>query len=184
MSNAYLRINHSTITKPSTAIPLAIGGVGIMLLLMGLANIADNGIGMLVIGGICSLALIPGLYQSGIELDKGARRFREFSGSLGKTKGVWIDVEDGDYLSVVGISESRTANIRTGGASRIVGMSKIYFFSGDWHIELYKGDYENAITMARRIAQLFTIDVNDVNQNQRPASGQAGMKAYGGESPF
>lgn len=146
--------------------------------IVSLASGDEISIPTIIFGLLISAAWLPALYQSGLELDAENKRFREFEGTLGSTKGQWILVEDGDYWSIVGINEARRMPGRVGVGSMHFGMSKVYFFSGDWHIEIFKGDYENAVAMAERLSEQFGIPVNDVNKDQNISTSQGGVGRY------
>ena len=75
-------------------------------------------------------------------------------------------MNDEDYVSIVGFSQTRTGSARGASSSITVCMSKVYFFSGNWHTEIFKGDYEDAVKVAELFAKTFGIEINDVNKDQ------------------
>lgn len=175
-ATSFEKIHRKSWLNPAVIICALVGIAGLLLLLTGLVTIVIGlfdvklfiGLGIIevFIGGLISMIWIPALYQSGLDLDPKNRRFREFEGTLGKTKGDWIAVEEGDYWSIVGVSQSIHSPRRSGTASLHYGMSKIYFFSGDWHLEVHKGHYEDALKLATKLSEAFDTPINDVNKDQ------------------
>ena len=132
----------------------------------------------LIPGGLFSVGFLPALYRTGVELDTKNKRFREYTGTLGKKKEQWIDIEDDDYISIVGIKTAYAVGLmgRSPATRRartvLFPMSKVYFFSGDWHIEIFKGHYENAVPVANRFASTFGLEINDVYKDQNLKTSQ------------
>lgn len=168
----YLKVPSKVGWQLATMTCLIAGIIGLLLLTGGVAAALIGyveSLDAILTGVFLSLALIPGLFRSGVELDPEGKRFREYNGTLGRSKEAWIDVEKDDYLSIVGFSETRG----TAGFGRIprnnkmtMAMSKVYFWSGDWHLEVFKGYYEDASEFAEKFAGEYGLSINDVNKDQ------------------
>jgi len=140
----------------------AILGLGVLQMILGI----EEGTSTSMAGAFLSLLLLPGLFRSGMELDEENSRFREYDGFLGRNKDEWIDVTRDDYLSIVGFTQTQSGSGRRPSATVTMGMSKVYFWSGDWHLELFKGDYDQALKFAKRFAGIYQLAINDVNKDQ------------------
>ena len=152
----------------SALLPLLVGLAGVGTVPATLVALVVIGPGapepwiVLVLGALLSFALVPGLYRTGVEADANARRFRQFSGTLGKKKEPWVEVEDGDYVSIVRVTQTLTPNgVEARWTPRTVAKSKVYFFNQDGHLELFKGDYERSLKLAQRMAERFNLNIND-----------------------
>lgn len=145
----------------------AVGALGLVLAVVGLYQGAQSGDFSSAFAGIfLSLLLLPAFFKSGMELDPKNKRFREFEGFLGNTKDPWIDVDQADYLSIVGFVQTQSGSGRRPSATVTTGMSKVYFWSGDWHLELFKGNYDQALKFAETFSGHFGLSINDVNKDQ------------------
>jgi len=183
-NDQHITLRRKAIINYTSALSLVIGSIGIGCLLNGMYELfmVENpeSVGLLITGTMLSVAMIPALHRSGIELDPMNKRFREYDGTLGRNKGDWIEVEKDDYLSIVGVNSTHAGSGMGMRVSRItMGMSKVYFFSGDWHVEVYKGHYEKATKFATTFASTFNLPINDVNKDQNLKTGQDGFGNFG-----
>lgn len=148
---------------------MLVGFAGLLILILGILQSVfwvGDGVSTSMAGAFLSLLLLPGLFKSGMELDPESSRFREFDGFLGRNKDEWIAVERDDYLSIVGFTQTQSGSGRRPSATVTMGMSKVYFWSGDWHLELFKGDYDQALKFAEKFAGIYQLAINDVNKDQ------------------
>jgi hypothetical protein len=58
---------------------------------------------------------------------------------------------------------------------------KVYYNSGDWHLEVFKSSYEEAKGYAQAFSDAFGLEINDVNKTQSIKSGTSG---FGQNGPF
>lgn len=169
-SHNYTVLKHTKGLPIGKLLATAIGVFGVAVALGSLGSVLMNGLDGLVfvfVGAFLSFLLLPGLYRSGIEIDEENKRFRPYEGMLGNTKGDWIEIEREDYLAIVGVTEARSAGtLRTGVTQVNLAKSKVFFWSGDWHTEVFKGYYEDAGVFANEFAKPFGLWVNDVNKDQ------------------
>lgn len=163
----------------STIVPLLIGSIGACLILGGLAMALVDGpenLFLLIPGVFMGWLLLPGLHRTGVELDPVNSRFRSYDGPLGRNKATWIEVEEGDYLSIVGFTQTRSGAGRRPSASVTLSICKVFFWSGDWHLEVFKGYYEDSKGYAKNFADAFGLLINDVNKEQSlPEVSQGGF---------
>lgn len=148
---------------------MLVGACGAVIFMLGVLQTivgVSEGLSSMLAGAFLSLLLLPGLFRSGMELDQENKRFREFDGFLGRNKDEWIDVGSEDYLSIVGFTQTQSGSGRRPSATVTMGMSKVYFWSGDWHLELFKGDYDQALKFAEKFAGIYQLAINDVNKDQ------------------
>jgi len=170
-SRKYVKLSGKVGLHLATITALIVGVSGVIMCVGGGIAMLFGYAGSTILTGVFfSLALLPGLYRSGVELDIENKRFREYNGPLGRSKEAWIDVEEEDYLSIVGFSQSRGT---VGGIGRVprrtamtMSMSRVYFWSGEWHLEVFKGHYEDALVFARKFAKEYSLSINDVNKDQ------------------
>lgn len=135
----------------------------------------------LIVGCPFCIAWLPASYRSGCELDPENKRFREYEGTFGRSKGEWIEVENGDYVSIVGVNEKILAQGRTSVSNFSMKACKVYYNSGDWHLEVFKSSYEEAKGYAQAFSDAFGLEINDVNKTQSIKSGTSG---FGQNGPF
>lgn len=169
MKNDYLKMKGRSGFHFATHLLPAVGVLGFLLFWVGLYQglyTPKGDFNSAFTGVFLSLLLLPMLFQTGMELDSENSRFREFEGFLGRSKDPWIEVLETDYLSIVGFTETQAGSGRRPSATVTVGMSKVYFWIGDWHLELFKGEYEQALKFAEKFAAVYGIASNDVNKDQ------------------
>ena len=113
-----------------------------------------------------SVAWLPVVYRSGLELDLKNNRFREYHGTFGRKKDDWIEVDKNDYLSLVGVHETRRISGRFVMDTVDLPACKVFFLKDDWHIEIYKSKTKKAKKFANCFAGFFQIEINDLNKDQ------------------
>lgn len=173
-SGKYLRMEGKGGINFQRYIMLGLGIVGLFVFVSSIFMLfvyGETTLISLIVGGALSLLILASFLRTGLELDPENTRFREFEGFLGKTKDAWIDVEDGDYLSIVGFTQTSSGSVRRPSASVTKGMCKVYFWSGDWHLEIFEGNYREALEFTEKFGAHYNLPVNDVNQDQDLPSG-------------
>lgn len=147
---------------------LFIGIMGLFLFLVTMGALLLTGsapLNGLIVGGFLSLLILASMVRTGLELDQDNRRFREFEGFRGRTKDPWIDVEDGDYLSIVGVIETAYGEDKTPLSTRR-SAGKVFFWSGTWHLEVFKGNQKECQEFAETFSEAFDLPINDVMSDQ------------------
>lgn len=173
----YKRVRNRAGFPPVTILATVAGAIGTGMFFYGLwlqlFQRAD-GSSAIVMGLFMALGLFPAFFRSGIEVDRHKRRFREFDGFLGRDKDDWLNIEDGDYLSIVGFSQGRGAKTKRASTFIYVAVSKVYFWSGDYHTEIFQGHYEDALKFAKRFGKELGLGINDVNKDQNTPGASMG----------
>lgn len=167
-SGKYLKMRGKGGIPYKSYLMLVLGVGGLLIFSMGILElifIDGASFDLVMTGGLLSFLIVVSFFRSGIELDVENKRFREFEGILGRTKDPWIDVEDGDYLSIVGSIVTRAAEDHTPVSTRSA-TSKVYFWSGDWHLEIFQGRYRESLAFAEKFGDIYNLPINDVNKDQ------------------
>lgn len=168
-STTYKKVRNRSGFPIITVLALMAAALGSGMMVYGLVLelvYSADGVGAIVMGAFLGLAWFPGFFRSGIELDIAHRRFREYDGFRGSNKDQWIEIEEGDYLSIVGYSQGRgTRGLRASSFVHLA-MSKVYFWSDDWHIEIFQGHYEDALQFAKTFGKETDLLINDINKDQ------------------
>ncbi|MFY0675496.1 MAG: hypothetical protein JXQ87_19020 [Bacteroidia bacterium] len=184
--NNYIVLNHKPIVT-TTFIFALFGTLSFMVFVIGTLGHLLNSfeipgplIGFsLLIGTPFCLAWLPASFRSGCELDKENKRFREYEGTFGNKKGEWIEVDESDYVSIIGVNEKILAQGRTSVTNYNMKACKVYFNSNDWHLEILKSSYDHSKEYAKVFSDTFDIEINDVNKTQNLKSGGKGFGQNG-----
>lgn len=142
-----------------------LGILGVIVSIWMLPHIRNSRIHPVVLSGFLSLLTLVGMMRTGLELDPENKRFREFEGFRGNKKDPWIDVGNGDYLSIVTVLQTVYGQDRTPMGNPGTA-AKVYFLSGDWHLEIFSGNLRESQEFAQAFSNELGLLVHDVTDNQ------------------
>lgn len=143
-------------------LPLNFIALGYMLLAIGVWRIVVfDWRGILFI--VVSVFLI--FFKSGIIIDTDKKMLRKYNGIFSIKKGAWESIEQIISLQIVKTTETQTMSVLSLSRTETNDIYKLYLNMPDRNIELMKGNENDILKKAKRIATLIPTLL--INQNDQ-----------------